>query len=192
MNDLNMLVGETLVAMSHEPYRENIGVMNLDVVTSGGTIYRFATDEIEGERTADGRTNEHYSLTLERAQAGNPLDERTDLAGTVVKADLIRCDEWLGALDDSIESIGENPRMLFDGKVGSCPPGGKCMTVICGVVLQSEDWQLLVRTHAFPQHLDFTTEPTLIGEFLNQYSVENAATEVQGLSTTSTAPSCAW
>jgi hypothetical protein len=175
-NDLEALVGETVVAISHEPYRENIGVMNLDVTTSAGTIYRFATEEIDGERTADGWTNDHYSLTLERVQVGNPLDERTDLVGTVVKTDLVRCDEWLGPIDHSIESIGENPRMLFDGKVGSCPPGTKCMTVICGVVLQGEDWQLLVRTHAFPQHLDFTTEPALIGEFLNQYSVENVAT----------------
>jgi len=82
--------------MSHEPYREDIGVMNLDIVTSGGTIYRFATEEIDGERTANGWTNDHYSLTLKRVQVGNPLDERTDLAGTVVKADLVRCDEWLG------------------------------------------------------------------------------------------------
>ncbi len=176
MNDLNMLVGETIVAISHEQYLENIGVMNLDIVTSGGTIYRFATEEIDGEPTAGGWTNDHYSLTLERVQAGNPLDKRTDLAGTVVKADLIQCDEWLGPIDQSIESYGESPRMLLDGKVGSCPPGAKCMTVICGVVLQGEDWQLLVRTHAFPQHLDFTTEPALIGKFLNQYSVENAAT----------------
>jgi hypothetical protein len=44
------------------------------------------------------------------------------------------------------------------------------------VVLQSKDWQLLIRTNSFPQHLDFTTEPALIGEFLNHYSVENAAT----------------
>ena len=56
------------------------------------------------------------------------------------------------------------------------PAGTKCMTVTCGVLLQSEDWQLLVRTHAFPQHLDVTTEPALIGDFLDQYSVENAGT----------------
>ncbi len=175
MNALNMLVGESVVAIAHEPYRENIGVVNLDVVTRGGTIYRFATEEIDGERTEGGWTNDHYSLTVERVESGNPTAERTDLAGRVVRADLVRCDEWLGPVDHSVESIGENPRMLFDGKVGSCPPGATCMTVTCGVVLQSEDWQLLVRTHAFPEHLDFTTEPELIGEFLNQYSVENAA-----------------
>ena len=176
LSDLEVLVGETVVAVSHEPYRENIGVMNLDVVTSGGSIYRFATEEIDGERTADGWTNDHYSLTLERVEAGNPQDERTDLAGTVVKADLVRCDEWLGPIDHSIESIGENPRMLFDGKVGSCPPGATCMTVICGVVLQSEDWQLLVRLHRYPKHLDFTTDRVAISEFVNQYGVEKTPT----------------
>jgi hypothetical protein len=148
--------------------------MNLDLVTSDGTNYRFATEEIDGERTEGGWTNDHYSLTLERVESGIPTDERTDLAGTVVKSDLVRCDEWLGPINHSIESIGENPRMLFDGKVGSCPPGATCMTVCCGVVLQSEDWHLLVRTHAYPEHLDFTRDRVAIGEFLNQYSVENA------------------
>jgi hypothetical protein len=174
-DELEALVGETIVAIVHGPYRENVGVMSLDIVTRGGTIYRFATEEIDGERTADGWTNDHYSLTLDRVQVGNPRDERTELVGTVVKADLVRCDEWLGLIDHSIESIGEHPRILFDGKVGSCPPGMKCTTVICGVLLQGEGWQLLIRTHPLPQHLDFTTDPALIGEFLNQYSVENAA-----------------
>ena len=169
MNELDMLVGESVVAISHAPYRGNIGVMNLDVVTSGGFIYRFATEEIDGERTAGGWTNDHYSLTLKRVEAGNPQDLRTELAGIVVKTDVIRCDEWLGPIDQSIESFGENPRPLFDGRAGPCPPGARCTTVVCGVVLQSEGWQLLVRTHSFPQHLDFTTDPVAIGEFLNQY-----------------------
>jgi hypothetical protein len=93
-----------------------------------------------------------------------------------LKADLVQSDEWLGPVDHSIDAYGENPRMLFDGKVGSCPPGAKCTTVIRGVVLQGEGWELLVRTHEFPQHLDFTTEPAVISEFLNQYNVRDSTT----------------
>ncbi len=169
--ELEVLVGETALAISHATYNASVGVMNLDVVTDSGRVYRFATEEIDGEHTAGGWTQDHYSLTLEHFDAATTHDERTDLVGTVVKADLIQSDEWLGPVDHSIESYGENPRMLFDGKVGSCPPGVKFTTVICGVVLQGEDWKLLVRTHSFPQHLVFTTEPAVITDFLNQYSV---------------------
>jgi len=83
--DFKVLVAQTIVAISHAPYREDIGVTSLDVVTGGGSIYRFAAREIDGERTAGGWTNDHYSLTLERVDAANPQDEQTDMAGTVVK-----------------------------------------------------------------------------------------------------------
>lgn len=179
MNELEVLLGESVVAISHPLYRDAVGVMNLDVVTDNGPVYRFAAEEVDGERTAGGWTQEHYSLTLERLGAATPQDARTDLVGTIVRADLIRSDEWWGPVDHSIEAHGENPRMLFDGKVGLCPPGVNCTTVICGVVLQGEGWKLLVRTHSFPQHLVFTTEPALIGEFLNHYSVDNSSTQDQ-------------
>lgn len=83
----------------------------------------------------------------------------------------------MGPIDRSIESYGENPRMLFDGKIGSSPSGAKYTRVICGVVLQGEGWKLLVRTHSFPQHLDFTTDTVAISEFLNQYNVEDSTTQ---------------
>jgi hypothetical protein len=172
LHDVAALVGETVVALSHEPYRQNIGAANLDVVTNAGAVYRFATEGIPGERTAGGWTMEHYSLTLERLNAGTLENPQTPLAGTIVKAYPVQCDEWLGPIDKTIASVGSNPRKLLDGKLGSCPSGATCVTVVCGAVLQSDDWQLLVRTHPFADHLDFTTDRAAIDEFLKQYSVD--------------------
>jgi hypothetical protein len=169
MIELDMLVGESIIAMCHPNYSDSVGVMSLDVVTDGGLVYRFTTEEIDGERTAGGWTQEHYSLTVERLPTAPPQDERTELAGTIVSADLIWADEWLGPIDRSIETYGENPRMLSDGRMGSCLPAAKCARVVRGVVLQSQDWKMLVSTHAFPQHLDFTTDPAAIDEFMDKY-----------------------
>jgi hypothetical protein len=177
LHDLEALVGERVLGVSHARYSDSVGVLNLDVVTDkGGPVYRFAAEEVDGERTADGWTQEHYSVILERLGAATPHDERTDLVGKIARADLIQADEWLGPVDTSVEAYGKNPRMLFDGKVGSCPPGTQCTTVICGVILHGEGWKLLVRTHSFPQHLDFTTEIAVISEFVNQYSTVAATT----------------
>jgi hypothetical protein len=44
---------------------------------------------------------------------------------------------------------------------------------LCGVVLTSENWKLLIRTHAFPQNLAFTFDPAEVAEFLHQYGPFN-------------------
>ena len=166
---LDTIVGATITSISHGLYREDIGLDHLDLVTNDGFFYRFGTEEIAGENV--GAYNvEHYSLTLERIDVADPLDTRTDLAGVVVKTDLIACDEWLGPVDDAIGSIGRNPRPLLNGKVGTCPPGAKFTTVVCGVVLHSQHWELLIRTHPFPQNLQFTADPVAIAQFLQQYA----------------------
>ncbi len=71
----------------------------------------------------NGWTCERYSLTFERVVEPAPQDEQTGPVGTVVKVDQVLSDDWLGPIDQNIEAYGENPRMLFGGKVGSCPSG---------------------------------------------------------------------
>lgn len=171
-NDLEIFVGQTVVGLCHPPDREDIGMTSIDLVIAQGSFYRFATEEIGGMRTTDGCANEHFSLVLQRVDAPNPQDEQTHLTGSVIKADVIRCDEWLGPVDKNIASVGTNPRVLFNGRVGSGPAGATSRTVVRGALLQTKDWQLPVRTHSFPGNLDFTTDRVVINEFLTQYAVD--------------------
>jgi hypothetical protein len=60
--------------------------------------------------------------------------------------------------------------MLFDGKIGSAPPGARTKTVVRGALLKSETWRLLVRADAFPFHVNFTLDEVDIAEFLEQYT----------------------
>ena len=74
--------------------------MNVDVlIKDGGSIYRFATEELLGESTPEGWRCEHYSLTVERVDAVHPGSQLTDLTGVVIDAEVVVCDEWLGPVE---------------------------------------------------------------------------------------------
>jgi len=166
----DVLVGEFFLALSHPTYEDNIGLINLDLL--GDVLaYRFSADVIDGELTDGGWRCEHFFVTGKRVAESFPEDERTALAGTVVKVEQILRDEWLGPIDNTLDALGTDPRERFDGKVGSCPPGAQYQTVVCGVLLHSETWRLLVSTHPFPFHLDFTTDEKTINEFLALYTI---------------------
>ncbi len=171
LTEVTSIVGQTVAALAHDASSEDIGSMNVDVLMKdGGNIYRFATEELLGESTLEGWQCEHYSLTVERVDAVSPGSQVTDLTGVVIDAEVVVCDEWLGPVDETLPALGTRPRTLFDGKVGSCTPGARPTTVVCGVVLRSADWSLMIRTDAFPLHVNFSTDALTIESFVERFS----------------------
>ena len=168
--DFSRLVGETVTALCHPVYRESTGVIDLDVLTESGRVYRFVTETFDGERVEAGWTCEHFSLILKELDEPQSQDDRTNLVGTVTSVQVIRADEWLGPVDQSLDSWGVDPREVFTAKAGLGPSSAQVTTVVSGVLLSSDRWRLLVKTHGFWLHVDFTTDARAVDEFLDHYT----------------------
>jgi hypothetical protein len=167
--NFDALIGLGVTALYHPLRANGVGLTHLDLTTTDHRRFRISTELLDGE-FGDGYSNEHFSLILDQVDQADAEGTPTMLQGNVVAVERIFCDEWLGPVDDSLDSIGVNPRSLFDGKVGSAPPGAQPKTVLCGALVRSDTWKLLVFTHAFPANIEFTLDETAIAEFVDLYS----------------------
>jgi hypothetical protein len=171
VKNIKTLDGLTTAALYHPPPADGAGVPSLKILAIDNRLFRFSVEVLDGECWGAGNyVVEHFSLILESADGEATEGTRIDLPGTILSVQQIVCDEWLGPVDHNSDGVGENPRMLFDGRVGAAPPGAQAKTVVRGALLQSETWKLLVLTDAFPFRVNFTLDAADIANFLDQYA----------------------
>lgn len=170
--DLNDLPGSRILGVAH-PLRDGAGGFDYVDVLTPTIVYRFKTEEIDGERTDGGWTMDHYSLCVGRLET-HDQEAPSAVPRFVSEVVQVPCDEWLGPVDLSLPAYGVDPRDLMDGPVGSAPAGTPRVTVTRGVIVKTDGPSLLISTHSFPQLVDYTTDLESIQEFLSRYSPTKA------------------
>lgn len=167
MVELDDLPGNRILAIAH-PLRDVDGFEYVDLVTSTA-VYRFSSDEVDGELTDGGWTMDHYSLGVSSFEIAETSRQAPALPVVVVNVEKLLCDEWLGPVDPSLPADGVDPRSLFDGPPGSAPAGTPHVAVTRGIIVTTDGPSILVATSSFPRLVDYTTEPNLIAEFRARY-----------------------